>query len=344
MKARAHGTTTLCVSGCKWSKKPRGEVKGSTLEVCVEKGSELRKGNPLRKFKGRAVFQGNSVKGENAEQALLAELGSAPSTMEAAKAIDAYGAMPGNCTQQSDGRQAYTQALHKGIKTWVRPKGWASKFSDPAVQLILAPYVHPDSGCLWEKHCEDILFLVFILYSLEPGLQFSGIPSFGSCSQCTSTTLRCQVRFRTLQKGENLFLPKSTWIHLRQLAGTLDVNTLSRTRFVFHKNIILSLMFSIMTWRIHPTKQRLRLVELRISGNTIQNMAWLFVNTSSPGASFAARLTVLPRRLGWAGRGRLSANHASTKMVLLNFIGISMRSMNKFKLFLSMGWNHLFLS
>ena len=40
--------------------------------------------------------------------------------MEAAKAIDAYGAMPGNCTQQSDGRQAYTQALYKGIKTWVR--------------------------------------------------------------------------------------------------------------------------------------------------------------------------------------------------------------------------------
>ena len=93
---------------------------GKIFEICVEKGSELQKGNPLRKFKGRTVFQGNNVKDENAEQALFAELGSAPSTMEAAKAIDAYGAMPGNCTQQSDGRQAYTQALYKGIKTWVR--------------------------------------------------------------------------------------------------------------------------------------------------------------------------------------------------------------------------------
>ena len=88
---------------------------GKIFEICVEKGSELQKGNPLRKFKGRTVFQGNNVKDENAEQALFAELGSAPSTMEAAKAIDAYGAMPGICTQQSDGRQAYTQALYKGI-------------------------------------------------------------------------------------------------------------------------------------------------------------------------------------------------------------------------------------
>ena len=136
---------------------------GKIIESCVEKGSELQKDNPLRKFKGRTVFQGNNVKDENAEQALFAELGSAPSTMEAAKAIDAYGAMPGNCTQQSDGRQAYTQALYKGIKTWVRlpkyrwPKGWAKMFSDPVVQLILALYGHPDSGGLWEKHCEDIL-------------------------------------------------------------------------------------------------------------------------------------------------------------------------------------------
>ena len=136
---------------------------GKMFEICVEKGSELQKGNPLRKFKGRTVFPGNNVKDDNAEQALFAELGSAPSTMEAAKAIDADGDMPGNCTQQSDGRQAYTQALYKGIKTWVRlpkyrwPKGWASKFSDRVVQLVLALYGHPDSGGLWEKHCEDIL-------------------------------------------------------------------------------------------------------------------------------------------------------------------------------------------
>ena len=62
-------------------------MKRSMLAKYVEKGSELQKGNPLRKFKGRTVFQGNSVKDENAEQALFAELGSAPSTMEAAKAM-----------------------------------------------------------------------------------------------------------------------------------------------------------------------------------------------------------------------------------------------------------------
>ena len=81
--------------------------------------------------------------------------------------------------------------------------------------------------------------LVFVLYTLEPGLQCSGILSFGSCSQCTSTTSRCQVRFRMLQKGGNSFLPKLTW-NLQQLVGTSDVNTLSRRRFAFHRNIILS--------------------------------------------------------------------------------------------------------
>ena len=69
------------------------------------------------KFKGITVFRGNNVKDENAEQALFAELGSAPSTMKAAKAIDGYGAMPGNRTQRLGGRQTYTQALHKGVKT-----------------------------------------------------------------------------------------------------------------------------------------------------------------------------------------------------------------------------------
>ena len=48
------------------------EAKGRSEKVHVGK----MKGNPLRKFKGRTVFQGNNVKD--------AELGSAPSTMEAA--------------------------------------------------------------------------------------------------------------------------------------------------------------------------------------------------------------------------------------------------------------------
>ena len=85
-------------------------------------------------------------------------------------------------------------------------------------------------------------------------------------------------------------------------------------------------MFSIMTWRTHPTRQQL-LVELRITGNTIQNMAWLFVNMSNQGANFAKEI----------GRGTLSVIHASTKMVLLNSIGISMKTMSKFRLSLFFG-------
>ena len=79
---------------------------GAVFEICVEKGSELEEGNPLRKFKGRSVFQGNKVTDESAEVALFAELGSAPANMEAGKALDAYGAMPGNDITQGDGKQA----------------------------------------------------------------------------------------------------------------------------------------------------------------------------------------------------------------------------------------------
>ena len=139
---------------------------GKVFEICVEKGSELQEGDPLRKFKGRTVFQGNNVKDESADVALFSELGSSPANMEAGKSLDAYGSMPGNTVMQGDGKQAYTQALMKGTPTWVRlpkdrwPKEWTGKFSDPVVQLVLALYGHPDSGGLWQRHCEQQLFAV----------------------------------------------------------------------------------------------------------------------------------------------------------------------------------------
>ena len=37
------------------------------------------------------------------------------------------------------------------------PKEWGTKFQDPVVPLRLALYGHPDSGGIWEKHCEDQL-------------------------------------------------------------------------------------------------------------------------------------------------------------------------------------------
>ena len=92
---------------------------GKVFEICVEKGSELPENDPLRKFKGGTVFQGNNVRDENSDVALFAELSSSPATMEAGKVVDAFGAQPGHCTEQADGKQAYTQSLMEGTETWV---------------------------------------------------------------------------------------------------------------------------------------------------------------------------------------------------------------------------------
>ena len=139
---------------------------GKVFEICVEKGSELPENDPLTKFKGRTVFQGNNVRDENSDVALFAELGSSPATMEAGKVVDAFGAQPGQCTEQADGKQAYTQSLMEGAETWVEiprnrwPKEWEGKYPRPAMLLRIALYGHPDSGGLWERHCERMLFQV----------------------------------------------------------------------------------------------------------------------------------------------------------------------------------------
>jgi len=132
---------------------------GRVFGILVEKGSELPTGHPERKYKGRVVFQGNNVRDQVGDWAIFEELSSAPATMEAGKAVDAYGCAHGNATQQADGTSAYTQALLGGVKTWIRfprdrwPKGW-DKFSDPVCPLKLALYGHPDAGGYWEKHCD----------------------------------------------------------------------------------------------------------------------------------------------------------------------------------------------
>ena len=139
---------------------------GEVFEICVEKGSELPEGDKLRKFKGRTVFQGNNVRDENADVALFSELGSSPATMEAGKAVDAYGAQPGFITQQNHGVQAYTQALMRGVETWVElppdrwPKDWRNKFIRPVVLLRIALYGHRDPWGLWEQYCESMLLVV----------------------------------------------------------------------------------------------------------------------------------------------------------------------------------------
>ena len=76
----------------------------------VLRGDELPEGDPQRKYKCRVVFQGNNVRDESSQQAIFLELSSCPATMEAAKAADAYGLMPGNDSEQADAEQAYVQA------------------------------------------------------------------------------------------------------------------------------------------------------------------------------------------------------------------------------------------
>ena len=100
----------------------KGEVVhvGRIFEICVEKGSELPKGDPGRKFKGRTVFQGNEVRDQDWDYAKFADEGSAPASLAAAKAADAYGLLPGNTVMQADATQAYTQASMTGVPTWVR--------------------------------------------------------------------------------------------------------------------------------------------------------------------------------------------------------------------------------
>ena len=127
---------------------------GRVFELCHEKGSELQEGHKGRKHKGRAVFQGNDVKDENWDNAICASLSSSPSSMEASKAADYFGLLPG------DAEMAYTQSLLGGTETWVRlpksrwPAEWVGKYTDPVVRLLLALYGHPDSGGYWERKCD----------------------------------------------------------------------------------------------------------------------------------------------------------------------------------------------
>ena len=132
---------------------------GMLYEICVEKGSELAP--DLRKYKGRVVFLGSQVKNQNWEAAMFQDLGSSPATMEAGKAADIVGCMPGNNCQQADAEQAYVQApLRSPNPTWVSlprnqwPDAWAG-MTRPVVLLQKALYGHPDSGTYWEQHCDS---------------------------------------------------------------------------------------------------------------------------------------------------------------------------------------------
>ncbi len=121
---------------------------GRVFPILVEKNSELDETDERRKFKGRVVFAGSDVRDQDKNIALFQELSSSPATMEAGRAADAYGMLPGHTIQQADAVQAYTQATLKGTKTYVSlpkeawPDWWHDlPYDDPVCVNSGSPYM-----------------------------------------------------------------------------------------------------------------------------------------------------------------------------------------------------------
>jgi len=122
--------------------------------MVFSKNAELPIGHPDRKFKGRDVFLGDNVKDQDFNYAIFEDLGSAPPTMEASRALDAVSLFPGYKQEQSDATSAYSQAFLKGADTWVVipkerwPKSWVGRYHNPVVRLVFA---------LWTPGCRRVL-------------------------------------------------------------------------------------------------------------------------------------------------------------------------------------------
>ena len=134
-----------------------GRVHG----IMVEKHWQLPKDDPRRKFKGRAVLLGNKVTNQNIEAAFFQDLGNSPATFEAARWADLYGLLPKHSVMLADAIRAYIQADLKGPRFFVElpPEAWPSwvklqGYRRPVVRLRKALYGHPDSGTMWEQHCD----------------------------------------------------------------------------------------------------------------------------------------------------------------------------------------------
>ena len=144
------------------AKKNKKEVHMARVHgICVEKKYQLPEGNPGRKFKGRGVLLGNQVKNQHWEAAFFQDLGNSPASFEASRWADFFGCLPGHSVKLADAIQAYIQAKLKGPLCWVElptdawpPEIQYWKFRRPVVRLDKALYGHPDSGTMWEQHCD----------------------------------------------------------------------------------------------------------------------------------------------------------------------------------------------
>ena len=92
---------------------------GDIFGICGLKESEPKKDDPAQKWKGRFVFRGSGVKDEYNDTAVFNGLSSSPATLEASKAVGAYGLVDGHTSSQCDAEQAYVQSRLGGTETWV---------------------------------------------------------------------------------------------------------------------------------------------------------------------------------------------------------------------------------
>ena len=145
------------------AKKNKKEVHMARVHgICVEKNYQIPEGNPGRKFKGRGVLLGNQVKNQHWEAAFFQDLGTSPASFEASRWADFYGCLPGHAVKLADAIQAYIQVKLTGPLCWVElpTDAWPFeiqywKFRSPVVRLDKALYGHPDSGTMWEQHCDQ---------------------------------------------------------------------------------------------------------------------------------------------------------------------------------------------
>ena len=101
------------------------------------------------------------MKNQHWEAAFFQDLGNSPASFEASRWADFYGCLPGHAVKLADAIQAYIQAKLKGPLCWVElptdawpPEIQYWKFRRPVVRLDKALYGHPDSGTMWEQHCD----------------------------------------------------------------------------------------------------------------------------------------------------------------------------------------------
>ena len=151
----------------KLTKYVHGQGRGAKRSTSVGSASSamqvdanLKTATRKQTMKGRSVLLGDNVKGQDFNWAEFCELGSNPPSIEAAKALDAMGSLPGYRVKTGDAHGACTDALLRGTETCVAlpehrwPKHWRGKYKRPVVPLILALSGHVDAGGFLEEHCE----------------------------------------------------------------------------------------------------------------------------------------------------------------------------------------------